>query len=159
MPDNPYASPQASLLSDEVVAALRAARRRWILILLIAAAATALLGLVGGFFAGFSAKRSAIDTMWGYQFRFEFFVVKDNLENRNPSPQLREYLKQRLYYLAAKLPPEDIPSDKQDFDFGPVDKTVLGQAYAHASAELRGREYEIAKKQHNPRASVYLAPR
>ena len=57
----------------------------------------------------------------------EFKVVQANLSpDRKLSPQLREFLKARLYYVAMSLGPHDTAG--MQVDFGPVDESLLGEA-------------------------------
>jgi len=58
--------------------------------------------------------------------RAEFRVHLNNLQRKDLTPQLREYLKSRIYYLASVMPKQDLP--KENFDYGPVDETILAGA-------------------------------
>lgn len=89
------------------------------------------------------------NTVWG-EWRSEFLLLKDNLERTNPDAQMREYLKDRLYAVAARLPKEALRREFLDFDFGPVDRSQLKGVRATALGGLEGRTYEAAKARHNP---------
>lgn len=57
----------------------------------------------------------------------EFNILHSNLAaERRLDPQLREFLKARLYYVSMSLQPKQIADRK--IDFGPIDETVLGKA-------------------------------
>lgn len=57
----------------------------------------------------------------------EFEVLHSNLaSDRKLDPQLREYLKARLYYVSMSLDPKQTAG--RSIDFGPIDEAVLGQA-------------------------------
>ncbi|HET6407511.1 MAG TPA: hypothetical protein VFG14_06485 [Chthoniobacteraceae bacterium] len=57
----------------------------------------------------------------------EFKVLHGNLAADRPlDPQLREFMKARLYYVAMSLDPKQIAG--QSIDFGPVNETNLGKA-------------------------------
>jgi hypothetical protein len=56
----------------------------------------------------------------------EFKILQKNLAaDPPPQPQLREYLKARLYYVAMGLTPQDVAGQK--IDYGPVEPQVLGR--------------------------------
>lgn len=87
----------------------------------------------------------------------EFQVLFDNIIRGCPTPQVREYFKQRLYYLATRLDAEDIPlPEYRDFDFGPIDKKALGQLRSHGYSDIRGKEYELAVERHHPSKHKFL---
>lgn len=57
----------------------------------------------------------------------EFNILHSNLASgRNLDPQLREFLKARLYYVSMSLQPKQIADRK--IDFGPIDEAILGKA-------------------------------
>jgi len=108
------------------------------------------LGYLAGDYVSFGRQyRTLQDSYFGYQ-RAEFILVKENLEERDMSPQAREYLKERLYVLAVSLPPEYLRPEFRNFDFGPVDNTVLRGLRATARSDIEGKSYELAKARHNP---------
>lgn len=87
----------------------------------------------------------------------EFLVLFDNMVRGCPTPQMREYSKERLYYLATKLDNEDFPfTEYRDFDFGPIDTSILGQLRAHGSSDIRGKEYQMAIAKHHPGKHKFL---
>ncbi|MHB0925961.1 MAG: hypothetical protein ACYC1F_05605 [Gallionellaceae bacterium] len=83
----------------------------------------------------------------------EFANIQQILLQKCPSPQLREYLKLRLYYLATQFEPGQLVGGTYatDFDFGPVDRQLLGPIRAHILYNLEGKEYEMAVEIHHPR--------
>lgn len=83
----------------------------------------------------------------------EFVNIQQILLRECPSPQLREYLKLRLYYLATQFEPGQLVGGTYatDFDFGPVDRRLLGPIRAHILYNLEGKEYEMAVEIHHPR--------
>lgn len=83
----------------------------------------------------------------------EFVNIQQILLQKCPSPQLREYFKLRLYYLATQFEPGQLAGGTYatDFDFGPVDRQLLGPIRAHIEHNLEGKEYEIAVGIHHPR--------
>jgi hypothetical protein len=108
------------------------------------------LGYLAGDYASFGRQYKKLqDSYFGYQ-RGEFLLVKENLEERDMSPQAREHLKDRLYVLAAALPPEYLRPESRNFDFGPIDKTMLRGLRASARSDIEGKSYELAKARHNP---------
>ena len=57
----------------------------------------------------------------------EFNVLHGNLAGeRKLDPQLREYLKARLYYVSMSLDAKQVRG--REIDFGPVDEALLGKA-------------------------------
>lgn len=50
----------------------------------------------------------------------EFRVLHANLETPDLTPQLHEFLKSRLYYIAGFLNPSDVSG--YTFDYGPIDE-------------------------------------
>ncbi|MGC4016581.1 MAG: hypothetical protein QM755_18980 [Luteolibacter sp.] len=74
--------------------------------------------------------------------RMEFRVHLNNLQRKDLSPQLREYLKSRIYYLATVMPKADLPKD--NFDYGPIDETVLAGASGIKDATPPQEIYERA---------------
>jgi hypothetical protein len=84
-----------------------------------------------------------------YQARYqahEFAVLHSNIVNRCPSEQAREYFKARLYFLATQLAPRDIPELFKNFDFGPVDLSILGRL--EIGDVDPGRFYSLALAKH-----------
>lgn len=75
----------------------------------------------------------------------EFKVDYGTLERDDVSPQLREYLKSRLYYLACQLEPRDLQGVQ--FDFGAVDEKIglSGIKGPETDAEV----YRMAMARHN----------
>ena len=89
--------------------------------------------------------------------RHEFAVMYDNLTLGCPAPQLREYFKARLYYLATQLDSKDIArSAYRDFDFGPVDATILGAIRSNGNVNTLGKEYDLAMDKHHPQKHFAL---
>jgi hypothetical protein len=76
----------------------------------------------------------------------EFKVLHANLEIQDLSPQLREFLKSRLYYVAGFLDPADV--DGYQFDYGPIDEQVLGKAHGNKGPETQSELYENAMARH-----------
>jgi hypothetical protein len=57
----------------------------------------------------------------------EFNVLHGNLApDKKLDPQLREFLKARLYYVSMSLDPKQIAG--RPVDFGPVDEALLGKS-------------------------------
>lgn len=80
----------------------------------------------------------------------EFKVHLKNLEQANPSPQLREYLKSRLYFLACGMSPRDLKGIF--FDFGPVDETLLRGFSGIKGPETEAEIYQQAMTKHGRKA-------
>ena len=77
----------------------------------------------------------------------EFAVLHANLaSDRKLDPQLREYLKARLYYVAMSLNPSQIADRK--IDFGPIDETLLGKADPRTEAVPYAQLYQDALARH-----------
>lgn len=59
-------------------------------------------------------------------------VAADNLSNESLGPELREYLKGRIYYnIATEYPNTRGYLLRKDWDFGPVDRRIMrGSIYA-----------------------------
>lgn len=76
----------------------------------------------------------------------EFKVHYANLEHADVAPQLREYLKSRLYFLACGLEPRHL--DGVRFDFGPVDKSVLSNASGIKGPDSESDIYSLALSKH-----------
>jgi hypothetical protein len=115
-----------------------------------------LASYIGGYLVGGKKYFTEMqNTVWGDR-RSEFILIKENLERRDLQPQLREYLKDRLYVVASQLPEEAIrPLIMQfprfrEFDFGPVDRSQLRGVRATALGGLEGKSYEAAKARHHP---------
>jgi hypothetical protein len=83
----------------------------------------------------------------------ELLLLGENLSKQSCA-QTREYLKERLYVIAAELPPHVLPPNFRSFDYGPVDPRVLRGLRATTSSELESRAYGIAKARHNPVPAV-----
>lgn len=76
----------------------------------------------------------------------EFKVLHANLETPNLSPQLREFLKSRLYYIAYFLNPSDV--NGYAFDYGPIDEQVLGSVQGNKGPESQAELYQFAMARH-----------
>jgi hypothetical protein len=113
------------------------------------------LGYVAGDYASFGRQYEILQRSYFGDQRAEFLLIKENLEEREMGPQAREYLKDRLYVLAAGLPPEYLRPDYRNFDFGPVDRTLLRGLRATARSDVEGKSYELAKARHNPGPAKY----
>lgn len=91
--------------------------------------------------------------------RGEFANIRDILLHDCPEPQLREYLKLRLYYLASQLDPDELAglnSYDPDFDFGPANREVLDGIRPHINNSLQGKEYEVSINKHHPRKHLLI---
>lgn len=77
-----------------------------------------------------------------------------NLETHSDTmaPQLREYMKARLYSVSASHIGEGWLDD-WEIDFGPVDQSVLGPIYAIKNASSLESVYEAALSRH-PESAV-----
>jgi len=82
---------------------------------LLAIAMFGLGGAVGYWQATVSAFRHSVIA--------EFKVHHLTLQDSSIQPQLREYLKSRVYFLAGSLRPKDLQG--YDFDFGSVNESTL----------------------------------
>lgn len=84
-----------------------------------------------------------------YQPIEEAKICYTNLEQdpQSQSPQLREYLKARLYSASANYISEGW-LDGWQIDFGPVDDSVLGGVYAIKNASETREVYEAALSRH-----------
>jgi len=102
----------------------------------------AVVALVGAFAIG-----------WQYSPHYttlsELRVHHANLMHDTLSRQLREYLKSRIYFLAAGLPQRDLADFR--IDFGPVKEELLGGATGIKGPESESDTYRMAKLkgQHN----------
>jgi len=76
----------------------------------------------------------------------EFKVLHANLQTPDLTPQLREFLKSRLYYVASSLNPSDV--DGYTFDYGPIDEQVLGKAQGNKGPESQAELYQLAMARH-----------
>jgi hypothetical protein len=81
----------------------------------------------------------------------EFKVDYANLEQTELTPQLREYLKSRLYFLASQLEPRDLQGFR--FDFGSVDEKSLDGASAVKGPESNADVYAFAMTKHSQKGS------
>jgi len=81
----------------------------------------------------------------------EFKIDYANLEQAEVSPQLREYLKSRLYFLASELEPRDLQGFH--FDFGIVDEALLAGATGIKDPQSNADVYRFAMKKHNQKGS------
>jgi len=107
------------------------------------AAVLGVIALVGIFFAAGTLTGLGLrDATAGLPMRSEFRVHLNNLERKDLSPQLREYLKSRIYYLASIMAAKELP--KENFDYGPVDEAVLGGASGIKDASSQKEVYEKA---------------
>jgi hypothetical protein len=84
-----------------------------------------------------------------YDSVMEFAVLFANVLRGTSSQDATEYFKERLYYLAIRLEPEDIPEPWKDFDFGPVG------AIPHDGTKM----YEHAMAKHHPRVHPLIRAR
>lgn len=101
------------------------------------------IALIGIFFtAGTWTGMSLRDATAGAPNRNEFRVHLNNLQRKDLTPQLREYLKSRIYYLASIMPKKDLP--KENFDYGPVDEVVLAGASGIKDASTPKEVYDRA---------------
>jgi hypothetical protein len=112
--------------------------------------ASCVLGSAAGYFVGGMA---VFRKAWNDEVNAHLQVYRGNLLSRNVEPQLREFLKERLYCLTARIERGAIQSN--DIDFGPVDYSVLGSAYACADGTWRGRTYQLAVEKHSPTKPVW----
>jgi hypothetical protein len=77
----------------------------------------------------------------------EFTVLQSNLASgRKLEPQLREFLKARLYYVAMSLDPHQIAG--REVDFGPVDETMLGKADPRTESVPYVQLYDDVMRRH-----------
>jgi hypothetical protein len=81
----------------------------------------------------------------------EFNVLHGNLaSDRKLDPQLREFLKARLYYVSMSLDPKQVAG--RDIDFGPVDEAVLGKSDPRTESVPFTQLYQDALARHgNPK--------
>jgi hypothetical protein len=81
----------------------------------------------------------------------EFTVLHTNLaSDRKLDPQLREYLKARLYYVAMSLDPKQTAG--RSIDFGPIDEAILGNADPRIEAVSYSQLYQDALARHGAAA-------
>lgn len=78
----------------------------------------------------------------------EFNVLHGNLASpdRKLDPQLREYLKARLYYVSMSLGPKEIAG--RSIDFGPVDEAIVGKADPRTETVPYSQLYQDALARH-----------
>ncbi|HET6408622.1 MAG TPA: hypothetical protein VFG14_12125 [Chthoniobacteraceae bacterium] len=76
----------------------------------------------------------------------EFKVHHHNLQSENLEPQLREYLKSRIYSLATLLESRDLQG--YQFDFGPPDTKILAGVSGIKGAETEIEIYQLAQRKH-----------
>jgi hypothetical protein len=77
----------------------------------------------------------------------EFNVLHGNLaSDRKLDPQLREFLKARLYYVSMSLSPKEVAG--RGIDFGPVDEAVLGKADPRTESVPFTQLYQDALARH-----------
>jgi len=78
----------------------------------------------------------------------EVKVCTANIQKTDIEPQLREYLKERLYWNAAvwMRNRRDFFTGSQQLDFGPVDTKVLGNARGIKDSSSSLEVYEAALK-------------
>lgn len=85
----------------------------------------------------------------------EFKVSYSNLKNKDISPQLREYLKERIYWNMAVW-----MRKRNDFfngyypDFGPVNKEILGNVSGIKDCSTSKEVYEQAMKRHGQKGRI-----
>ena len=102
---------------------------------------------IAGLAAGFALGWRYSDTgSWRHQILGEFKVHYRNLQGGGLSPQLREYLKSRLYFLACSLERRDLY--QVEFDFGPVDEKLLDGASGIKGPEAESDTYGRAMTKH-----------
>jgi hypothetical protein len=96
----------------------------------------AVVGLASAFAIGwqFSAHYTTLS---------ELRVHQTNLMQDALTPQLREYLKSRIYFLAAGLPERDLADLR--IDFGPVKEEFLGGTTGIKGPESESDTYSLAK--------------
>src|SRR4029077_15828923 len=104
-----------------------------------------LVGLLFGFILGWYRARHD-------QMLAECKVHYANLRYQQVSPQLREYLKSRIYYLATSLDPVEMWGWR--FDFGPVDTNALGNVTAHKEPMALSDAYQTAMQRHNQKGKI-----
>jgi hypothetical protein len=106
---------------------------------------------VAGVGAGFALGWKYADTgAWKHQVLAEFKVHHWNLEHSAMSPQLREYLKSRIYFLASILEPRDLYNVR--FDFGLVDEELLGGASGIKGPHSELETYGMAMTKHKQKS-------
>jgi hypothetical protein len=77
----------------------------------------------------------------------EFNVLHGNLaSDRKLDPQLREFLKARLYYVSMSLDPKEIAG--RNIDFGPIDEALLGKADPRTESVPFPQLYQDAVARH-----------
>ena len=77
----------------------------------------------------------------------EFTVLHGNLSaDRKLDPQLREYLKARLYYVSMSLDAQQVAG--RFIDFGPVDEAILGKADPRTESVAYTQLYQDALARH-----------
>ncbi len=98
----------------------------------------------------------------------EIKVCEANLAYHNPSPQLREYLKTRLYWNAAHNMRyrDDFFTGSLKLDYGPVDTHILGEISGIKDAAsprdiytMALARFEIKETQHVPPEERGVPPR
>lgn len=95
---------------------------------------------VGSQYAGVHGSRS--------EMLAEFKIHYANLlQHTDLTPQLREYLKSRLYFLASELESRDLSGFH--FNFGPVDEKLLAGASGIKGPETETDTYKVAMAKHN----------
>ena len=111
------------------------------------------LGLAGMLFAAGFALGLRYEGLRGFHSEelAEFKIEYANLETAEATPQLHEYLKSRLYYLACELEPRDLQGFH--FDFGPVDEALLADATGIKGPESNAEVYRFAMTKHSQKGS------
>jgi|SRR3954467_1552836 hypothetical protein len=131
-------------------------RRAWLGLSLLGGVLLLVVAFYAGHYVSFQKYFSEFQrSVFGDRFS-EFILIKENLERHDLNPQMREYFKDRLYVIAAGLPPEVIRPEFRDFDFGPVDRSLLQGVRASMMSGVEGKSYELAKSKHNPQPSRVL---
>lgn len=79
----------------------------------------------------------------------EFRFCNWNLEKHDKlQPQLREYLKARLYWTALAYVKKGYYPEHSNFDYGPVDESLLEDIDCYKEVISHNEVYELAIKKH-----------
>jgi hypothetical protein len=107
-----------------------------------------ILGLVVGIFIGFFVGwfHNAYSVLGTSE---EFRFCNWNLEHQDKlQPQLREYLKARLYWTALAYVKKGYYPEYSNFDYGPVDESLLENIECYKELISHKEVYEMAIKKH-----------